>query len=116
MTRRTDRIGDLILQELGLALQRDVRDPRIGFVTFSRIQIAPDLSVADVYVSVFGDEKNKRDSVAGLISSAPFLRKHLARTMRTKTVPKLKFILDEGLDYSDRINEILSSVKEDERP
>ena len=116
MSKRTTRVGDLILKELGLALLRDVSDPRIGFTTFTRIEVSLDLALADVYVSVLGSDKEKRDSLAGLISSSSFLRKHLSKTMKTKTVPKLKFILDEGLDHRDRIDEILKNVDKDERP
>ena len=110
MGRRQERVGDLILQELGTCLQREIRDPRIGFATFSRIKLAADFSVADVFVSILGSEKEERDTLAGLISSSGFLRKHLAKTLPIRTVPKLKFIVDRGPAHSERIEKILKNI------
>jgi len=111
-----NRVGDLILKELGSALQREVHDPRIGFVTLSRVEVSPDLAYADVFVSVLGSEKDEKDSMIGLTSSSSFLRTYLAKTLRTKTVPKLKFILDKGLDNRDRIAELLDEADKSTPP
>ena len=70
--------------------------------------------VADVFVSVLGSDQDEKNAMVGLESSASYLRNHLARNMSTRTVPKLKFILDKGLDHSERIQQILSDLKEDE--
>jgi len=113
MTRRTDKIGDLIRKELGLAIQNQISDPRIGFVTISRVKVSTDLSYADVFVSVLGSEQDEVSALVGLNSSRSYLRTHLARSMTTRTVPKLKFILDKGLEQSDRIQQILSELKDD---
>ena len=110
MTRRTQRLGDLILREISTVIQNEIRDPRIGFVTVSRVEVSADLACADVYVSVLGSDKELKDSLAGLISSASFLRKHLADNLKTRTVPKLKFMLDKNLEHSERINELLRKV------
>ena len=110
MSRRTQRVGDLILREIGTVIRNEIRDPRIGFVTVSRVLVTADLAYADVYVSVMGSEKEQKDSMSGLISSASYLRNHLARNLKTRTVPKLKFILDTTLDHSERINELLKGV------
>jgi ribosome-binding factor A len=98
------------MREIGTALHKEIRDPRIGFVTISRVEVTADLAFADVYVSVMGSEREQKDSMAGLISSASYLRTHLARNLKTRTVPKLKFILDTTLDHSERINELLKKV------
>jgi len=110
MTRRMERIGDLILREISIVIQNEIRDPRVGFVTVSRVNVTADLSYADVYVSVMGSEKEKKESLAGLESSASYLRKHLAKNLKTRTVPKLIFILERSLDHSERINELLKTV------
>ena len=110
MTRRTDRIGDLILREISTVIRNEIWDPRIGFVTVSRVEVTNDLAYADIYVSVMGSEREKNDTMAGLISSASYLRKHLAANMNTRTVPRLKFILEKNLDHSERINYLLSRI------
>ncbi|MBF0429788.1 MAG: 30S ribosome-binding factor RbfA [Fibrobacteria bacterium] len=110
MTRRTDRVGDLIQREIGTVILQEIRDPRIGFVTISRVQVSQDLAFADVFVSVLGTEQEQQDSLAGLQSSASYLRKHLSLNMKTRTVPRLKFILDKGCEHSERINELLKNI------
>jgi ribosome-binding factor A len=110
MTRRTDRIGELLLREIGSFVQTETRDPRIGFVTFSRIDVTTDLAQAKVYVSVLGSEKEEKDSMVGLINSASYIRKHLSKVMRMRTVPKLVFVLDKGLEHSNHIHELLRNI------
>ncbi len=118
MTRRTERVSHLIQRELGEVIQRDLSDVRIGFVTISRVEVTTDLAHAKVYVSAMGDEKQKRDSIAGLEHSKSYLRTHLAKVMQTRTVPRLQFIHDKNLDHGFRIQELLSglnrSAKSDE--
>ena len=73
MSRRLEKISDLIMRELGRVIQNEISDPRIGFVTLSRVKISPDLSHAEVFVSVMGSEQDEANSLAGLKSSASFL-------------------------------------------
>ena len=113
MTRRMEKVGDVIMKELGYALQHEVSDPRIGFVTISGVKISADLSIANVFISVLGSEQDEKNAMIGLESCAAYLRKYLSRNMSTRTVPKLKFILDQGLDRSDRIHQILSDLDDD---
>lgn len=114
MTRRTDRIGHLIQQELGNLILREISDSRIGFVTISRVEVTTDLAHAKVYVSVLGTDKEKRDSLAGLGHSATFMRTHLSKVLRMRTVPRLHFVEDRNLDHGFRINELLNEIKKDE--
>lgn len=111
MTRRTDRIGHLILQEIGTLLLREISDVRIGFVTLSRVEVTTDLAHAKVYVSILGTDKQKRDSMAGLGSTAPYMRTHLSKVLKMRTVPRLQFVEDKNLDHGFRINEILNDIK-----
>jgi ribosome-binding factor A len=114
MTRRTDRIGHLIQRELGDLILRELSDSRIGFVTISRVEVTTDLAHAKVYVSVLGSEKQKRDSLAGLAHSASFLRTHISKVLKMRTVPRLQFVEDKNLDHGFRINEILNDIKRDQ--
>jgi ribosome-binding factor A len=111
MTRRTDRVGALIQQELGNLIVKELADSRIGFVTISRVEVTTDLAHAKVHVSVLGSEKEKRDSLAGLGHSASYMRTHLAKVLKMRTVPRLHFVEDKNLDHGFRINQILNDIK-----
>jgi ribosome-binding factor A len=111
MTRRTDRVGALIQQELGNLIVRELADSRIGFVTISRVEVTTDLAHAKVHVSVLGTDKEKRDSLAGLGHSASYMRTHLAKVLKMRTVPRLHFVEDKNLDHGFRINQILNDIK-----
>ena len=111
MTRRTDRIGHLIQQEIGTLLLREISDSRIGFVTISRVDVTTDLAHAKVYVSVLGTDKEKRDSLAGLAHSSSYMRTHLSKVLKMRTVPRLQFVEDKNLDHGFRINQILNDIK-----
>lgn len=114
MTRRTDRIGHLIQQEIGNLILREISDSRIGFVTISRVEVTTDLAHAKVYVSVLGTDKQKRDSLIGLGHSASFMRTHLSKVLKMRTVPRLQFVEDKNLDHGFRIHQILNDIKRDD--
>jgi ribosome-binding factor A len=111
MTRRTDRIAHLIQREIGEVILKELTDVRIGFVTISRVEVTTDLAYAKVYVSVMGTDKQKRDSLVGLGHSASYLRTHLSKVLKMRTVPRLQFVEDKNLDHGFRINEILNEIK-----
>ncbi len=116
MTRRTERIGNLIQRELSELIQKELADSRIGFVTISRVDVTTDLAHAKVFVTVLGGDKETRDSLVGLGRSASFLRSQLAKSMHTRTVPKLQFIEDKNLEHGFRMHEILSRIGTDDAP
>jgi ribosome-binding factor A len=97
------------------ALAREVRDPRVGFVTVTGVLVTNDLSHARVAVSVPGDEGEKARALEGLRSAAGFLRSRAARALTTRSVPELHFELDKGMEHAARIEELLESIREEER-
>ncbi len=109
--KRSDRVADLIRRELSELLRREVKDPRIGFVTVMRVTLSPDLRHAKVYVSVLGEAGEKEQALQGLESSRGFLRGQLGRRLRLRVVPELKFQLDESAAYSDHINRLLAELE-----
>jgi len=114
MTRRTERIAHLIQREIGEVILKELTDVRIGFVTISRAEVTTDLAFAKVFVSILGSDKQKRDSMAGLANSASYLRTHLAKVLKMRTVPRLTFVEDKNLDHGFRINQILNDIKREE--
>lgn len=116
MTRRTERVGNVIQRELSQFILRDLNDPRLGFLTLSRIDVTPDLGQAAVFVSVMGSEEEKESTIQTLAEFAPRMRSHLAKRLHTRTVPRLTFKLDRNLDHGFRIDALLRDIEQGKPP
>lgn len=110
MTRRTERVGNVIQRDLGEFVQRELSDPRLAFLTFSRVEITPELSQAKVFVSVMAGEKETQETMAALADHAGRMRTYLSKRLKTRTVPRLHFVLDKNLDHGFRIAELLKDL------
>jgi ribosome-binding factor A len=110
---RPERLGELIRQTVAAFLTGNVRDPRIGFVTVTGVDVSADLGHARVRVSVMGSEDERARSLEGLASAARFLRAQLSRDLPLRTSPELHFELDRGLQHALRIDEVLRRLRED---
>jgi ribosome-binding factor A len=106
-SRRPDRMADLLRQEISMMLERDVKDPRIGFATLTSVVLTPDLRTARVYISILGDENQKRQSMEGLTAAASFLRHELARRLNLRYTPALEFLLDRSEEMNQRLDELI---------
>lgn len=111
-SHRPERVSELIRQAVGAFLTGDVRDPRIGFVTVIGVEVSPDLSHANVRVSVMGPDEEKARSLEGLTSAARYLRAQLAKELPLRTSPELHFHLDRGIEHAQRIDRVLKELKE----
>src|SRR5919106_1543426 len=109
-TRRTQRVGESIREVLGELIQRNVKDPRVGFVTITAVRVTPDLSKAHVYYTVLGEEKERRATEAGLESAKPFLRTETARRVRLKTTPELEFHMDDTPERGQAVDSIIEEI------
>ena len=110
---RPERLAEVIRQTVAAFLTGNVRDPRIGFVTVTGVQVSADLGHARVRVSVMGTDEERARSLEGLASAARFLRAQLSRELPLRTSPELHFELDRGLEHALRIDEVLKRLKED---
>jgi len=110
-SRRPEQVGETLRQVITDALARDVRDPRVGFVTVTGVLVTNELSHARILVSVPGDDAARQRALEGLESAAGFLRSRAARALTTRTVPELHFELDRGLQHAARINELLDGLR-----
>jgi ribosome-binding factor A len=113
MSRRIDRVEEACREELSEILQREVKDPRVGFVTIMEVKVTPDLRHAKVYVSIMGTEADVDNSLAGLESAKGYLRSHLGKHLRLKFLPELEFVRERVAEEALRLNEIMRRVKED---
>lgn len=110
MSRRTQRVGDVLRTELSTIISRRVSDPRVSMTTVSAVDLSPDLKHARVHVSVVGDESARQASLDALRHAAGYIRGQLARELkRLKSIPELRFELDRGAEYSQRISELLEN-------
>jgi ribosome-binding factor A len=112
--QRPHRVGELIQHEVSALLLRGLKDPRIGFVTITGVEVTPDLHLARIYYTVMGDEAVRRETAAGLKSSIPFIRQQLGRQLRMKYLPDLLFQYDSSIEYGNRIEGLLRSIHKDE--
>ena len=114
-SRRPEQMAETLRQVIADALAREVRDPRVGFVTITGVLVSSDLSHARVMVSVPGEDADKTRAVEGLQSAAGFLRSRAARSLTTRTVPELHFELDRGLEHAARINQLLDTIRREDQ-
>jgi ribosome-binding factor A len=114
-SRRPEQVGETLRQVITDALARQVRDPRVGFVTVTGVLVSNDLSHARVMVSVPGEDEDKNRALEGLQSAAGFLRSRAAKSLTTRSVPELHFELDRGLEHAARINELLNTIRREEQ-
>jgi ribosome-binding factor A len=101
------------LREIVAAEVHELKDPRIGFVTITGVETAPDLRNARVFYSVLGGEEEEADTQAALDHAAPRLQARVAEQVRLKYVPKLHFAVDESIAQGARIDELLRSIEEE---
>jgi ribosome-binding factor A len=114
VNHRKSRVADGVRDEVAMIIAREIRDPRLGFVTVIRVEMPVDQSVAKIYVSPMGDAKTQLESMRALHHSRGFVRRLLAQRMRTRTVPEIMFVQDRGLDNAERVSEIMAGWKAEE--
>lgn len=110
MKLRVQRIALQLQREMSDILQHHLKDPRIGFVTVTDVDVTNDLAYAKIYVSVMGTEEQKQESMRGLERARGFIRSELGARMRLRVVPELQFRLDQSIDYSARIEHVLHEI------
>ena len=111
MSQRTDRLDSQIQQELMQLLQRDVKDPRVGFATITRVETSRDLGHAKVWVSVYGTDEERAASIEALRSATPWLRRQLGERLRLRHVPQLSIRADDSIESGDRVLRILREIE-----
>ncbi|HSL11310.1 MAG TPA: 30S ribosome-binding factor RbfA [Actinomycetota bacterium] len=109
---RTHRVGEEFREVLAEEIQR-LKDPRVGFVTVTGVDVTPDLKRARVFYTAYGDEGSRRASHAALRSATPHLRRVLGRQVRLKVVPELEFVVDVSIATGERIDQLLDEVSHD---
>ncbi|MHB0913405.1 MAG: 30S ribosome-binding factor RbfA [Armatimonadota bacterium] len=115
MSTRTEKVRELLKKEISDIIRRDLKDPRLGFVTITDTEVTKDLRHAKVYISVLGDEKAKQETLSVLQHAAGHVRSEFGRRASMRTIPEISFRLDVSVDHGARIFELLEQVKKDEK-
>ena len=109
---KNTRINEEVMRELAQIIRNEIKDPRIHAMTsISSVEVAPDLKICKVYISVLGDEQAQKDSLEGLKSAAGYVRKCLAQSLNLRNTPEIRFILDQsiayGVEMSKKIDDLI---------
>lgn len=110
---RIEKLQELIKQEMSKMLLTDLKDPRIGFVTVTDVEMTGDLREAKIYVSVMGGAEQVKSSLEGLNSALGFVRREIGQRIRLRFTPEISFALDTSLDYGEHIQKLLLQVEGD---
>lgn len=107
---RADRVAELIKHEVSDIISRKLNDPRIGFTSVTAVDIGSDLQNAKIYVSIFGDQKQKKDTMAALASATKYVRGELGHRLQLRDVPEIIFKEDESIERGARVFEIINRL------
>ncbi|ULG75173.1 30S ribosome-binding factor RbfA [Macrococcus brunensis] len=110
MSMRSERVGEQLKKELSEIINQKMKNPNIGFVTVTEVEVTGDLSQATVYVTVLGEEKERQKSLEALEKSKGFMRSEIAHRMDLRIVPELKFQYDESIDYGNKIERMIADL------
>lgn len=110
---RVSRIGEQMKKELSQIIQREIKDPRIGFVTLTGVEVTGDLQQAKIFISVMGNEEQKDNSLKALQSAKGFIRSEIGKRMKLRHTPELVFKIDESIEYGSKIESLLNVIKKD---
>jgi ribosome-binding factor A len=111
MGRRPARLGEAIREEVAQLVGFELKDPRIGLATVTRVEVSPDLGHARVHVSILGDERERKKTLDALQKSAGFVRRELAQRLGIRQVPEVDFRYDKGLEATERVAALLEEER-----
>ena len=109
--RRAERVGEAIREAIAAMLLRDIKDPRIGMVTLTRVFVSDDLRHAKIYFRCVGDGSSHERSLAGLRSAAGFIKSQLPRRLQLRYAPEIVFLFDPALEGVERVTDLLKNAR-----
>lgn len=110
-SQRAQRVAETIHKEISSLLIKGLKDPRIGFVTITSVDVTSDLRQARVYYTLMASQDDRAETQAGLNSCSSYIRQQLGRQLRLRFVPEILFEYDASFDYGQKIEKLLSEVK-----
>lgn len=110
LPNRSEHLEKSLLREINNVIYRKINDPRIKFVTISRIKVSTDLKYADVFVTIFNDKKQQRKALEGLKNATKFIRGELGKDLKIRYVPNIKFVIDRELEHQYKLLKIITEI------
>ncbi|MBW7473253.1 30S ribosome-binding factor RbfA [Paenibacillus oenotherae] len=107
---RVGRVGEQIKKELSVIIQQELKDPRIGFITVTGVEMTNDLSQARVFLSVLGSDEQKEETLKALGRGSGYIRSELGKRIRFRHTPELIFKFDSSIEYGSRIESLLEKI------
>jgi len=111
-SRRQIQVGEAVQQHMSYLLQRELKDPRIGFTTVTAVEMSADLKYARIFVSVMGTPEEQQATMDALTSGKGFIRREIASRLDLRFAPDIQFRLDTSAEYSDNITRLLNELKD----
>ncbi|WP_210469396.1 30S ribosome-binding factor RbfA [Sporosarcina sp. 6E9] len=115
MSKRVNRVAEQMKKELGEIILQKVKDPRIGFVTVTDVEVTGDLQNATIFISVLGNESEKEATLKGLDKAKGFIRTEIGKRIRLRVTPEIEFAFDESIAYGNRIETLLTQVNNESK-
>jgi len=113
---RPQRVAEVVREEIATLLAKGLKDPRIGFVSIMAVRMSGDLHYANVYVSLYGTERERKSSLIGLRHSAGWIRRELGKAIRLRFTPEIRFFPDTTLDVVYRLEEVFREIHQEKGP
>jgi ribosome-binding factor A len=114
--KRSEKVADLIRKEISQMLVKSIKDPRIGFITITRVTVSEDCRFARVYYSVAGTQAERESSMKGLDSAKGYVRKELGRRIRLRYTPDIMFQFDPSIEYAIHVEELIQNIHQGKEP
>lgn len=114
MSLRANRVGEQMKKELGDIIGKKIKDPRIGFVTVTGVDVTGDLQQATVFISVLGGEEQRENTLKGLAKAKGFIRSEIGQRIRLRKTPEITFEFDKSIEYGNRIDTLLHEIHKEE--
>ena len=111
MKQRTNRVGEQMKKEISEIIGRKLKDPRVGFVTVTDVDVTGDLQQAKVYITTLGNEEERKGTLKGLEKATGFIRSELGQRIQLRVTPELIFEFDRSVEYGNHIEDLLAQVR-----
>lgn len=110
-SRRQEQVAEFLRDEVSEIITREMKDPRLGFVSITRVELSPDLRYAKVFISVFGPEEEREATLRALSGAAGFVRYQLKPRMRIRHIPEISFQLDRSMEHAEEVARTLNKIR-----
>jgi ribosome-binding factor A len=110
-SRRRQQVADLIRDEVSEILAMEMKDPRLGMVSITRVEMSPDLRYATIHTSVYGEEEEQQETLQALSGASGYIRRLLAPRLRIRHIPSIRFRLDHSMEHAEQITRTLNEIQ-----